>query len=640
MVPEPRRRAASGLFLLLLLVVAFALRAYGLNWDHGLFFHPDERQILMVASRLSWPSSLAEFLSLSSPLNPHFFAYGSVPIYLIRGLSALVNLWQKGWADMHRYYLLGRLLSAVFDTLTVLAVWHLVRRLFGRLTAALAAAFLTVSVLHIQLAHFYTADPLLTLLIVLGVNQALNVAQYGRRRDAWGMGLLLALALATKVSVLPLLVVAAVAWCAFAWPVSAVAAPSARWPASFSAREKARALLARLRAAGREFVAGLRTAWARAGRRLLLTFLVAGLGFVLLEPYALLDAAHFVAAIGTEVTMAQGIYDFPYTRQYAGTQPFGYQIGQLLLHGLGPLLGALGVVGLVLWVWRVWHRPTRLEVVALTWPVLYTWMQGWTYAKFMRYMLPLTPFLCISAAALWAHEWRLASGQSSSGRSAPAAMRALLVLGLAAVLGYTGFYALAYLNVYRQPHPWLTATAWLCDRVPRGTVILTEYWDDPLPAQGADRECSARVTVEIIDMHTLDSEKRRDELILALLRADYVALSSQRLYAPLTRQPWFFPLAARYYQALFAGELGFELVAAPAVYPSLAGVTFMDNPREGLDLAAPPLLRSVRPSGLVLDLGYADESFTVYDHPQPLIFAKTAELTRAQFLHLLDPGGK
>ena len=633
----PGRRFVSGLFVLVLLMVAFALRVYGLNWDHGLFFHPDERQILMVASRVSWPSSWTEFLSPSSPLNPHFFAYGSVPIYLIRGLSALLNVWRRGWADMHRYYLLGRLLSAVFDTLTVLAVWNLARRLFGRLVAALSATFVALAVLHIQLAHFYTSDPLLTLLIVLGVNQALNVAEHGRRRDAWCMGLLLALALATKVSVLPLLVVAVVAWCAFAWPASVAAGATPRPATGLSARERVRAWVGRQRAVGRESVAQFGVAWHRAGLRLILTFLVAGLGFVVLQPYALLDAAHFVASIGTEVAMAQGIYDFPYTRQYAGTQPFGYQIGQLLIFGLGPLLGALGVVGLVLWVWRVWRRPSRPEVVALTWPVLYIWMQGWTYAKFMRYMLPVMPFLCIGGAALWAHEWRLASRKTASGGPAPAVVRAMLALGLAAVLAYSGFYALAYSNVYRQPHPWLTASEWLCDHSPLGTVILAEYWDDPLPAQGSDYECSGRITTVIVDMHTLDSENRRDELISALLRADYVALSTQRLYAPLTRQPWYFPLAARYYQALFAGRLGFELIAAPAVYPSLAGVTLMDNPRDGLDLATPPLLESVRPAGWVLDLGYADESFTVYDHPQPLIFAKVTSLTRDQLQRILDP---
>ena len=50
--------------------------------------------------------------------------------------------------------------------------------------------------------------------------------------------------------------------------------------------------------------------------------------------------------------------------------------------------------------------------------------------------------------------------------------------------------------------------------------IQREGWTlHPLPAQGADRECSGRVKVDIVDFHTLDSENRRDELISALVGA-------------------------------------------------------------------------------------------------------------------------
>jgi len=641
--PE-RGQPAFRVYLLALLACAFALRFYGINWDRGLFFHPDERQILMVAAKVSWPASLSEFLSPSSPLNPHFFAYGSVPIYLLRGLSALLGLWKGAWSEMHRYYLLGRLLSALFDTATVLATWSLARKLFGRWTAALSATFVALAVLHIQMAHFYTSDPLLTLLILLAVGKAVDVAARGRGLDGVWLGLLLALALTTKVSVLPLVAVVAVAWLAFGWPVPE-AKPAAGRSAALSAGSRARTLVRRLLAAQRAFRMNLRGAWKRAGSGLILSYLVAAVGFVLLQPYALIDARSFAAAVGTEVTMAQGIYDFPYTRQYAGTQPIAYQAAQLLLHGLGPALGALAVAGFVLWVWRAWSRPRRDQWVVLTWPLLYVWMQAWTYAKFMRYMLPLSPFLCIGGAALWVREWQAqrSPGSHEAGSQSPAhragfGLAGLLwVLVLLVVLGYTGFYALSYLNVYRQPHTWLQASEWLCQHSPQGTTILAEYWDDPLPAQGADSKCSARITTLIVDFHTLDSEGRTEELVDALMRSDYVVLSTQRLYAPLTRQPWFFPRAARYYQALFAERLGFDLVAAPAVYPQLAGVTFLDNPRQGLVLPTPPLLEAVRPAGLVLDLGYADESFTVYDHPQPLIFARTASLTREQLLILLDP---
>src|SRR6266567_1294210 len=78
-----RRLALFGLALLGLI-----LRLYGLNWDDGNSFHPDERQILFHVTTLSMPHSFAEFLNpANSPLNPHFFAYGSFPLYLLAALG-------------------------------------------------------------------------------------------------------------------------------------------------------------------------------------------------------------------------------------------------------------------------------------------------------------------------------------------------------------------------------------------------------------------------------------------------------------------------------------------------------------------------------------------------------------------------
>src|SRR5512141_1850750 len=71
-----------------ILLVAASFRFYGLLWDGGYLFHPDERKIVLVASGLALPPSLGEALSPRSPLSPQFFAYGSFPIYLLRALSA------------------------------------------------------------------------------------------------------------------------------------------------------------------------------------------------------------------------------------------------------------------------------------------------------------------------------------------------------------------------------------------------------------------------------------------------------------------------------------------------------------------------------------------------------------------------
>jgi hypothetical protein len=76
-----------------LALLGLLLRLYGLNWDQGNNFHPDEREILFRVTALAWPKSLAQFFDpLNSPLNPHFFAYGSFPLYLLAFLGTLLSI--------------------------------------------------------------------------------------------------------------------------------------------------------------------------------------------------------------------------------------------------------------------------------------------------------------------------------------------------------------------------------------------------------------------------------------------------------------------------------------------------------------------------------------------------------------------
>lgn len=594
-----------------LLPVAFALRVYGLDWDRGLFFHPDERQILMVVEAVSWPEDPRALLTPASPLNPRFFAYGSFPIYLLRLFSSLLALWRAEWASLTRFYSLGRLISALFDTATVCATYVLGRKVFDRRVAVLAAAFVTFTVLHVQLAHFYTVDTILTTLILLAVNKAVDVARARRLRDGAVLGMWFGVALATKASVLPLAAVVALAWLASAWPVP---------------RQE------------RHLFCGLVAAWRQARRELLLTFGVAALCFLLLEPYALIDWYNFGQGIGREVAMSQGWYDFPYTRQYAGTLPYLYQARQILLFAMGLPLGLLGFSGLLWLGLRFWRHPCPDTLVLLSWPVLCTLTQGSAYAKFIRYTLPLLPFLCLAGAAMWAAAWD-AAGRSLGKVGTRRIAKGVLAFLLCIVSLSTLFYALAFLNVYRQTHPWIQASSWLCQHLPERSTVMVEYWDDPLPLDSAGQGvgCAQDHSFFLLDIYATDTEGKLDQLLNGIQASDYIVLSSQRLYAPISRLAERYPISARYYQHLFSERLGFRLVAAPAVYPELLGVTLLDDPRDGLPLVSPPLLEARRPSGWVFDLGQADESFIVYDHPQPLIFAKVLQLPRRELRELLSP---
>src|SRR5215475_7656981 len=97
------------------------LRLYGLNWDQGNSFHPDERQILFHVTALHWPTSLAQFLDpTQSPLNPHFFAYGSFPIYLLALIGAILHYNSSSLSAFVNLTFIGRDISALFDTGTIL----------------------------------------------------------------------------------------------------------------------------------------------------------------------------------------------------------------------------------------------------------------------------------------------------------------------------------------------------------------------------------------------------------------------------------------------------------------------------------------------------------------------------------------
>jgi len=119
--------------------LGLALRLYGLDWDQiqaryqlllrlygsdaaqGNNFHPDERQILFHVVQLSWPSSWVQFFNpATSPLNPHFFAYGSFPLYLLAAVGNLLSRISTQLGNFAGLTLTGRSLNSIFVCGTIL----------------------------------------------------------------------------------------------------------------------------------------------------------------------------------------------------------------------------------------------------------------------------------------------------------------------------------------------------------------------------------------------------------------------------------------------------------------------------------------------------------------------------------------
>ncbi len=634
-VPASPRR--DWIALAVILIVAAYFRFQGLDWDKGYLFHPDERKILMVAAQLELPANPLQFFSPDSPLNPQFFAYGSLPIYLLRLLGAFapaVN-YAVPWADsaLVSYALLGRALSALFDLATIALIFLLGRRLYDARVGLLAAAGIAVTVLHIQLAHFYAVDTLLTFFVVATIYFAARYAETARPRDQIAMSVAFGLAMATKISALPLVVPIAVA----------VIRVQSEWERGRQGEGETHALplshsptppiFARLKR-WIDQVWRARAMFAKIG---VIAFAV----FVITQPYALLDPIRYFGQVGTEAFVARGWVDYPYTRQYVGTAPYAYPIAQSSVWGMGLPLGIVAWIGSAIFLWR-WWRTRGLarsgvegwrDGFILSWALVYFFIVGGQYAKHLRYFLPLIPFLYLMAAsAITSHASRtpaLAGGARVTHHVLRFTFYGSLFLALV--------YSFVFVGIYTRDHPWFTISRWIYANVPAGATIALEHWDDRLPVslRAFDESFDpSRYRSKILPMYDADDDAKLATLADNLAASDYVILASPRLYGAIPRLPARYPMSSRYYQLLFNGELGFDLAAFARNDPQLLRVALADDVLRDVGLTTPPLL--ARYFAGAWGWGRADESFTVYDHPMPLVFKKARALTREELNGLLN----
>ena len=631
------RVALTGLAVVL--VVALALRLYGVNWDEGYSWtpHPDERAILSKVHELS-PPPLSDLSVLfdaeASPWNPRWFAYGSFPLYMLKGVE-LVSDFVPG-LDVQDMRVPGRVLSALADVGTVALVYFLGASIWSRRSGLLAAALVALAVLHIQLSHFFAVDTFLALFSTATVFFLVRVARRGRTMDSVLAGLFLGLALATKISVAPMLAAYFVAHFMYAFGLapSDDDRPRCWWTGSWTRSREP-----------------LLEDW-----RLIAVFLVT-------QPYAILDWGRFYADVVEQSEMVRRIRDYPYTRQYVDTTPYIYQLRQMLTWGFGWPVGVVACAGLIYaavrglrFPWAVTYlavgfgcpvgvlllttgsagilvasfiavaaivvsipmrRPeTRMDALLLAWVAPYFFITGAFEVKFLRYLLPIAPVLLLLGSRMLIDGWEWVSGLASRARKA--LVPAAIAIGAVAAL-VTVFYALAYMSVYTSEHPAVRGSEWIRENIPRNSVILKEHWEEGLPGLHGYR-------ILELPMYNDDRPYKINQISDLLARSDVLTLYSNRLYGTVPRLEDRYPVSREYYRLLFEGHLGYQLEAHFTSYPSLFGVALVDDTFRRPRLPTPAGIASADLYAAEIELGYADESFTVYDHPKVLIFRNVSRM--------------
>jgi YYY domain-containing protein len=537
------------LWLVGIVLFAAAVRLPNMAWDQNHFFHPDERAVAYAVQRISFSDGR---------LDPDFFAYGSLPIYLAKIASNVVALVDPSAASYDGVILNGRRLSGVIGVLSVYLLFLLGSRLYDRSVGLLAAFLLAASALHVQSSRFLTVDVPLTFFVLLGLTQLVKVCEEGKTRQFLAAGVCLGLAVATKFSAMPLFLPLGIA------------------------------------ALHRYFVE--RRFFSVAGRVLLALF-IAAVAFAVAEPYAILRFDRFYHDIFEQSHMVRNAGAYPYTTQYMGTRAYVYELTQLVLWGMAPLLGVVAIWATATRVGVAWRSRRAAEWVLLSWVIPFFLVTGWFEVKFPRYLLPIYPLM-----ALWAADWLLQRYRRGTllGRIALPAV----VLGTLAA-------TLAFVSTYTRPHTVVTASEWFYQHVPPESKVLTQDWDEGFPFSLPGYN-PGRYQVKTFGYYEDDTPAKIQRLSEALASSDYVIFQTKRLYGAVTRverkdpkrpERRSYPLTSKYFYQLFAGDLGYKLIHEVASRPSLFGIEVPDE--------------------------LADESLTVYDHPKVLFFQNTEKLDAA-----------
>lgn len=459
--PAPRL-ALAGLFLL-----ALVLRLWGIHFGFPYMFHFDEPSYLHMAYRFTFENFHPMYGSLFGPMQLLVMAEHEVFEWLRPLLAALPlspELRATVDSPITSYNLLARWTSALLGALTVVPVYRVGDRLWGRRAGLLAAAMLAVCFLHVRSSHYGVPDATAAFFTAMAADYALRLGPAGRWRDHLLAGLFAGLALTAKLLLWPVLLL----------PALAVAAAPA---GSAIGGSRAAALGRRLR---RLLSPRLLAAYAVAAAAALAT-----MPQLLVETEAVLGFWRQASMIGR----AGGLGHF---RLDDGGPAWTYLY--TLLWGTGAAMTAAILAGLALAAVRPrsWREPVLLAAALLY--VLFLFRPGNVYHS--RYLVAVMPLLVPfgAAAAVRLLEFvaggRLGADRWEAGRRQLAWALAALVL-----CGQPLVSAVRHDVLLTRPDTRTLAKQWIETNVPEGRRIAVEtaVFSPPLAAPQRPLPLSSRV---------------------------------------------------------------------------------------------------------------------------------------------------
>jgi len=540
-----------------ILLLGIFLRFQNINWDSNLHLHPDERFLTMVGNAMKVPTTWEEYFDPTvSSLNPAnvgypFFVYGVFPVVLNKILAVVAQ--NDGY---NAFAIQGRILSGLADLIILFFVYK-TSKLFEKqlkfhTSIKYWATFLyAISVLPIQLSHFFATDTFLNTFVFASFYFSLSFFYSDKSWDGIMSAFFFGLALASKINAVYIL-------------------PLVLFLLCFRLLIKKQFIAAAV-------IVALFVCVSYFTLRITEPYYFESSDFFSLQPSLL-----FIKNMKELTGLSSGKVFFPPAVQWYSKTPILFSLFNLSFFGLGVPYFVFSIMGIYLLFKRWSKRHTSIELVMIIlWVIGYFLYYSIQFAKTMRYLILIYPFLSIFAAfgiREFIRRYKILN------------TRYFILFILLA-------WSLIFSSIYLQKHTRYQASFWIHQNLPKKSVILAEYWDDALPMM-LDGEDNKQFTIESMGVFDPDTPEKWNKIEKQLEQADYYILSSNRAWASVPTIPDKYPRMGQYYKDLFDGKTKYKLIQKfIPFYQSF----FPFHPSSWLN-------------------NWFDESFTVYDHPSVFIF--------------------
>lgn len=289
---------------------------------------------------------------------------------------------------------------------------------------------------------------------------------------------------------------------------------------------------------------------------------------IIFSPYNLLNFPQFLSSIKYEIGVANGQIPVFYTRQFIGSLSYLFQLQKIFPYTNGLPIFIFGIFGLciIFKSWIINHKSSPYLLLILFSSLIYFIYQGQLFVKWTRFMSPIIfvlPFLAVFIL------------QKIKSRYL------YYILILISIL--PGIY---FMKIYFNTDIRVMASDWLNHNISIDNEILSES------GNVVDIPVFGQLRVNNFDFYTLDNDVNNlEKLTQSINKSDYIIIPSRRVFKNQNNSN--FLNSQNYYQKLFSGQFGFNLIK-----------TFSNN------------------NSLFLNSENAEETWSVFDNPTVRVFKR------------------